>query len=83
MKYRGTLIGRMGFTEAQPTQLNRTVPSEATTQGELTMPDLRAVFTNLKAPMPLGRKLQRILANNWTKLRNRSTCCGHPGEPGC
>ena len=83
MKYRGTLIGRMGFTEAHPTQLNRTGPSEAATQGELTMPDLRAIFTNLKAPMPLGRKLRRILANNRAKLRNRSTCCGHPGEPGC
>jgi hypothetical protein len=47
------------------------------------MPDLRAVFTNLRAPMPLRRKVLRLLVNNWTKLRNRSTCCGHPGEPGC
>jgi hypothetical protein len=47
------------------------------------MPDLRAIFTNLKAPMPLGRKLQRILVNNWTMVRTRSTCCGRLGEPGC
>ena len=47
------------------------------------MPSLKAVFTNLRAPMPLGRKVQRIFVNNWTKFRTRSTCCGHPGEPGC
>jgi hypothetical protein len=41
------------------------------------------MFTNLKAPMPLGRKVQLILTNNWTKIRTRSTCCGHPDEPGC
>jgi hypothetical protein len=45
------------------------------------MPNLKAIFTNLKAPMPLSHKLQRILVNNWTKVRTRSTCCGHPGEP--
>jgi hypothetical protein len=47
------------------------------------MPNLKAIFSNLGAPMPLGRKLQRILVNNWTKFRKRSPCCGHLGEPGC
>jgi len=47
------------------------------------MPSLRSALTNLKAPMPLGRKIQRLFANNWTKVRTRSNCCGHPGEPGC
>jgi hypothetical protein len=47
------------------------------------MPNLRAMLTNLRAPMPLGRKLRRLLANNWTKIRKRSRCCGHSGEPGC
>jgi hypothetical protein len=47
------------------------------------MPSLKAMFTNLKAPMPLSRKVQRLVANNWTKIRTRSACCGHPGEPGC
>jgi len=47
------------------------------------MPSVRAVFSNLWAPMPLRRKVQRVVVNNWTKLRNRSNCCGHPGEPGC
>ena len=47
------------------------------------MPNLRAVFANMRSPMPLGRKLQRVVANNWTKVRTRQNCCGHPGEPGC
>ena len=52
-------------------------------RGELAMPNLKAVFSNLRAPMPLGRKVQRLLVNNWTKIRTRSRCCGHRGEPGC
>ncbi len=47
------------------------------------MPSLRAVFTNLGADMPLARKVQRIFANNWIKIRTRSSCCGNKGEPGC
>jgi hypothetical protein len=47
------------------------------------MPNLKAIFTNLRAPMPLGLKVRRLLINNWTKMRTRSACCGHPGEPGC
>ena len=47
------------------------------------MPSLRAVFSNLGAQMPLGSKVQRIFANNWTKIRTRSNCCGNYGEPGC
>jgi hypothetical protein len=47
------------------------------------MPNLRAIFTNLRAPMPLSRKVQRLVVNNWTKIRTRSRCCGHHGEPGC
>jgi len=64
-------------------QLERTRALAVVVQGELAMPNWRGMFTNWKAPMPLGRKVQRILANNWTKIRTRSTCCGHPGEPGC
>jgi hypothetical protein len=47
------------------------------------MPNLRSALSNLGAPMPLGRKIQRLIANNWTKVRTRSSCCGHYGEPGC
>ena len=50
---------------------------------QVTMPSLRAVFSNLGAQMPLGRKIQRIFANNWIKIRTRSSCCGNYGEPGC
>lgn len=47
------------------------------------MPRLRSALSNLRAPMPLSQKVQRLIANNWTKVRNRSNCCGHYGEPGC
>jgi hypothetical protein len=47
------------------------------------MPSLRSVFSNMGARMPLGQKLERIVVNNWTKVRTLSNCCGHPGEPGC
>ncbi len=50
---------------------------------EVTIPSLRAVFSNLGVQMPLGRKLQRIFANNWIKIHTRSSCCGNYGEPGC
>ncbi|MBM4444163.1 MAG: hypothetical protein FJ020_02530 [Chloroflexi bacterium] len=46
-------------------------------------PSLRAVFTNMKAPMPLHRKLYLVLRNNWIKIRTRQSCCGHLGQPGC
>jgi len=46
-------------------------------------PNSGAFLTNLRAPMPLRRKLRLLVSNNWLKLRRRSSCCGHPGEPGC
>jgi hypothetical protein len=46
-------------------------------------PSLRAAFTNMRAPMPLRRKLWLVLRNNWIKLRTGQNCCGHHGEPGC
>ena len=47
------------------------------------MPSLRDVLTNMRAPMPLRRKLCLLARNNWTKLRTLRNCCGHQGEPGC
>ncbi len=47
------------------------------------MPSLRAVFTNMKGPMPLQKKLQLVVRNNMIKIRRRQSCCGHLGEPGC
>jgi hypothetical protein len=46
-------------------------------------PSLRAFFTNLGGPMPARQKIARLLANNWTKIRLRSDCCGNNGQPGC
>ncbi len=46
-------------------------------------PSLRAIFTNLQAPMPLRRKVWLLVRNNWIKIITRSSCCGHYGEPGC
>ena len=28
-------------------------------------------------------KLRETVANQYTKIRTGSTCCGHPGQPGC
>jgi predicted DCC family thiol-disulfide oxidoreductase YuxK len=47
------------------------------------MPSAKAFFTNMRAPMPLRRKLYLVVRNNLTKMRKRQDCCGHPGEPGC
>jgi hypothetical protein len=38
---------------------------------------------NLRQPMPLRRKLRLILSNNLIKLKNRQSCCGNYGQPGC
>ena len=46
-------------------------------------PSPRATIANLRQPIPLGRKLRLLLRNLSIRLRTGSTCCGHPGEPGC
>lgn len=46
-------------------------------------PDARAFLTNLQAPMPLRRKIWLLFRNNMKKMITMSSCCGHPGEPGC
>jgi hypothetical protein len=46
-------------------------------------PDPRASLQNLRQPMPLRRKLSLFVTNTWRKVSTGSTCCGHPGEPGC
>lgn len=40
-------------------------------------------IANLRAEMPLGRKLHLLRRNLWIKISMRQHCCGHPGEPGC
>jgi hypothetical protein len=46
-------------------------------------PSPNATIQNLRQPMPLGHKLALFGRNMWLKVRHRSACCGHPGEPGC
>jgi hypothetical protein len=46
-------------------------------------PNIRDVFTNLKAPLPWPTKVHLLFRNNWLKIRNFKNCCGHLGEPGC
>ena len=47
------------------------------------MPKVRNFFTNISAPVPVGRKLRLLLWNNWLKLYTRRSCCGNHGQPGC
>ena len=44
---------------------------------------IRDVFTNLDAPMPLTHKLFYLVRNGGKRVVTLSTCCGHPGQPGC
>ncbi len=46
-------------------------------------PSPDAFARNLRAPMPLRRKVRLVMRNVTIKLRTRQGCCGHPGEPGC
>jgi hypothetical protein len=40
-------------------------------------------LTNLRAPMPLPRKIKLLLRNISIRIIKRQACCGHEGEPGC
>ena len=42
-----------------------------------------SLWSNLRQPMPLWRKLSLIVSNNLTKLKRRQSCCGNHGQPGC
>lgn len=44
----------------------------------------RHVFDNLKNyEGSLASKMRLLVKNQMIKARTGSTCCGHPGEPGC
>ncbi len=41
-------------------------------------------FTNIPGSgLPWREVIARLVANNWTKIRTLSTCCGNYNEPGC
>lgn len=45
---------------------------------------LRSFFTNWQRDdLTLGQKLRMQARNTWLRVKNRSTCCGNDGEPGC
>lgn len=43
----------------------------------------RYLLENLRAPIPLGRKVALVIANNLAKIRHMRGCCGNYGQPGC
>ncbi len=53
------------------------------TMGHDHKPDLEAFVDNLKAPVPIHKKLFFFLKNNAKKFVTAKSCCGNPGEPGC
>jgi hypothetical protein len=44
---------------------------------------LRNSFTNWNQPLPTRTKFRLLARNLWIRVRTRSNCCGHDGEPGC
>ena len=46
-------------------------------------PSIRAVFNNLKKPVPFWKKIELIVKNSIIKITKLQSCCGHLGEPGC
>jgi hypothetical protein len=44
---------------------------------------LAELIRNLRQPASVRWKVERYVANMLTRVRNRSDCCGHDGEPGC
>jgi hypothetical protein len=46
-------------------------------------PSAKAIFDNLKKPMPFGKKIGLIIKNTALKIMRLKSCCRNPGEPGC
>jgi hypothetical protein len=68
--------GDPATTDTQPTETDAT-------DSHPSGPQPSAFLRNLRQPMPLGRKIRLVVRNNAIKFKTASTCCGHPGEPGC
>lgn len=50
----------------------------------MSRPSLGHLVSNFRSyRAPLSTKLRLTLANNLTKLRSGSSCCGNRGQPGC
>ena len=47
-------------------------------------PSFRVSIANFRDyDAPLAEKVRLVVANNLTKIRTHSSCCGHHGQPGC
>jgi hypothetical protein len=46
-------------------------------------PSPEAMLRNLRADMPLWRKMWLFMRNNARKILRLKGCCGNHGEPGC
>jgi hypothetical protein len=47
-------------------------------------PSLRALVMNFhEYDAGFLTKARLSVTNTWTKVRTHSSCCGHPGQPGC
>jgi len=46
-------------------------------------PSASAFRRNLRADMPIGRKVWLVFRNSARKVFRLRSCCGHAGEPGC
>ena len=42
-----------------------------------------SLLDNLRQRMPFWRKVWLVLSNSAIKIKNRDTCCGNYGQPGC
>jgi hypothetical protein len=47
-------------------------------------PSLRALVMNFRDyDAGILTKVSLSVTNTWTKVWTHSSCCGHPGQPGC
>lgn len=52
--------------------------------GPMSRPDPSDLVRNWReSSLPLPEKIRLAVRNNLIKVRSGSSCCGHPGEPGC
>jgi hypothetical protein len=50
----------------------------------MSAPSFSALIANFRDhDAPLATKIRLAVRNTAIKLRQRSNCCGRPGEPGC
>jgi hypothetical protein len=72
-----------GRQEKGPVSRGIIVPWDGYVQA-VTRPSLRVSIANFRDyDASLLTKVRLVVANNLIKVRTKSNCCGHHGEPGC